>query len=260
MSGRDVVSTTEDGIVTLQLDRPPGNVLDIDLCGQLREAVAAAAADPTAKLLVLTSAGDHFSFGASVEEHLPDKAEEMLAEMGGVVAALYGHPYPTLAAIRGRCLGGGLEVALACDILIIEDSAVLAAPEIQLGVFAPAATVLLQASVPRSVAAEIVLSGRNISAEEALRWGLVNHAVPSGTLDDAVAEYAGANFKPRSAASLRQAVRAFRGACPPRAPDKIGTALGRVEKQYVDELLPHPDGTEGIRAFLDKRPPVWEES
>ena len=99
MSTRALVSTTEEGIVTLQLDRPPGNVLGIDLCGQVRDAIAAAAEDTSAKLLVLTSAGDHFSFGASVEEHLPDQAAEMLAAMSAVVAALYGHPYPTLAAL-----------------------------------------------------------------------------------------------------------------------------------------------------------------
>ena len=252
MSTRAVVSTTEEGIVTLRLDRPPGNVLGIDLCGQVREAIAAAADDVDAKLLVVTSTGDHFSFGASVEEHLPEQAAEMLAAMSAVVSALYAHPYPTLAAIKGRCLGGGLEVALACDMLIAEEGAVLAAPEIQLGVFAPAATVLLQASVPRCVAAEIVLSGRSFSAEEAHCWGVINRVVPGGTLEGAVAEFADASFKPRSAASLRQAVRAFRGASPPRDPERIGMALGRVEKQYLEELLSLPDGTEGIRAFLEK--------
>ena len=115
--------------------------------------------------------------------------------MSAVVAALYAHPYPTLAAVRGQCLGGGLEVALACDMLFVEESAVLAAPEIRLGVFAPAATVLLQSSVPRCVAAEVLLTGRNLSAEEAQRWGLVNRVVADGELDAAVGTIEAAGFE-----------------------------------------------------------------
>ena len=151
-----VTTESREGIVTLRLDRPPGNVLGIELCGQLRAAIDGAADDRKAKLLVIGSAHDHFSFGASVEEHLPEAAADMLAQMRGLVMALYAFPYPTLAAVRGRCLGGGLELALACDLLIVEESAVLAVPEIRLGVFAPAATVLLQSSVSRCVAAEVL--------------------------------------------------------------------------------------------------------
>jgi cyclohexa-1,5-dienecarbonyl-CoA hydratase len=252
------VDRSAGGIVTLGMDRPPGNVLGIDMCGQLEQEITAAAADPAAKLLVVTSLGKHFSFGASVEEHLPEQAQEMLAAMGAVVERLYAHPYPTLAAVRGSCLGGGLELALTCDMLVLEESATLAAPEIRLGVFAPAATVLLQSSVPRSVAAEVLFTGRDLSAEEAVRFGLANRVVADGTLDDTVGEMAERYFRPRSAASLRQATRAFRGACRGRSPARLAEDLGRVEHQYVTELLPLHDGTEGIRAFLEKRDPLWE--
>jgi cyclohexa-1,5-dienecarbonyl-CoA hydratase len=251
---------TADGVIFVRMDSPPGNVLDAKLCGALGEAVAEAADDRQAKLLVLASAGKHFSFGASVEEHLPETAADMLAAMSAVVAALYAHPYPTLAAIRGQSLGGGLEVALACDMLFVEQSAVLAAPEIRLGVFAPAATVLLQASVPRCVAAEVLLTGRNVSAAEALQWGLVNRVVDDGEIDLAVAELAADCFAPRSAASLRQATSAYRNACSIRATERISAELQRVERLYLDKLLPTHDGVEGIRAFLDKRDPVWEGS
>ncbi len=252
------VESSSEGVVILRLNRPPGNVLGIDLCGQLGAEIAAAAEDGSAKLLVLTSDGKHFSFGASVEEHLPEDAAAMLAAMSGVVASLVSHPYPTLAAVRGSCLGGGLEVALACDMLVLEESAVLAAPEIRLGVFAPAATVLLQSSIARSIAAEVLLTGRELSADEAVRFGLANRVVADGTLDEAVAEFAETYFKPRSAASLRQATRAFRRACRGRTPDRLVEELGRAERQYLEELLALPDGTEGIRAFLEKRDPIWE--
>ena len=202
MSVRAVrVDTTTEGTIVLRLDRPPGNVLGIDLCRQLRQEIATAADDPAAKLLVVASEGEHFSFGASVEEHLPEQAEEMLAAMGELVGALYSHPYPTLAAIRGRCLGGGFEVALACDMLVAEESSIMAAPEIRLGVFAPAATVLLQAGVPRCVAAEVLLTGRDLSAAEALQFGLINRVVADGTLCEAVVEFASAFVQRHSAPS-----------------------------------------------------------
>jgi len=258
-AGGVALERTGRDVIYVRLDAPPGNVLDIETCGRLRAVLGEAAADRDAKLLVLSSAGKHFSFGASVAEHLPDTAPDMLAQMSAVVAALYSHPYPTLAAVRGQCLGGGLEVALACDMVFAERGAVLAAPEIRLGVFAPAATVLLQASVPRCVAAEVLLTGRNLSAEEALQWGLINRVVGEGELDAAVMELAAECFAPRSAASLRQATGAFRNACSTRQTGRIAKELEAVERRYVDELLPIPDGVEGIRAFLEKRAPVWEK-
>jgi cyclohexa-1,5-dienecarbonyl-CoA hydratase len=254
-----VVDRGVDGTVLLTLAKPPGNILDIELCRRLREVIREAAEDGAAKLLVLSSQGKHFSFGASVEEHLPEDAPAMLAQMSALVAELYAHPYPTVAAVRGQCLGGGLEVALACDLIFVEESAVLAAPEIRLGVFAPAATVLLQSSVPRCVAAEVLLTGRNVSAAEAERWGLVNRVVADGGLDEALAELTHARFAPRSAASLRQATAAYRAACATRRPERIAAELAGIERRYLEELLPTHDGVEGIQAFLDRRDPVWEQ-
>jgi cyclohexa-1,5-dienecarbonyl-CoA hydratase len=250
---------TDDGAVWVRLDAPPGNVLDVKLCQRLREVLAEAATDATAKLLVLSTAGEHFSFGASVEEHLPESAPRMLSAMSSLVEAIYAHPYPTLAAIRGQCLGGGLEVALACDMLLAEENAVLAAPEIRLGVFAPAATVLLQASVPRCVAAEVLLTGRDVTPEEAAAWGMINRVVENGTLDETVSELFAEHFAPRSAASLRQATGALRHASRARQFARIAKELEEVERRYVEELLPQHDGVEGIRAFLEKRDPAWEK-
>jgi cyclohexa-1,5-dienecarbonyl-CoA hydratase len=140
-----------------------------------------------------------------------------------------------------------------------EQSAVLAAPEIRLGVFAPAASALLQASVPRCVAAEVLLTGRDLSAVEALSFGLINRVVDDGSLDAAVQELATECFAPRSASSLRQATAAYRAACSTRRPDRMADELDRAERRYLEELLTTHDGVEGIRAFLDKRQPVWEE-
>ncbi len=157
-------------IHTITLDSPPGNVIDIAMCEQLRPAIAAAAESVDGKVLVVRGAGKHFSFGASVEEHLPDKAPLMLQALGGVIRDLIRFPYPTVAAVQGRCLGGGLELALACGIVIAEQGATLANPEIQLGVIAPAATALFTGRA----AEDLLLTGRSFTAQEAQVIGIVN--------------------------------------------------------------------------------------
>ena len=247
-----VAHTAADGINTITLDSAPGNVIDMALCSELRPAIAAAADDGSGKVLVLRGAGKHFSFGASVEEHLPDQAPEMLKAIGGVVRDLVGFPYPTLAGVQGRCLGGGLELVLACGIVIAEETAVLAQPEIRLGVLAPAATALLAGRT----AEDVLLTGRDLSAAEAHRLGIVNMLAPTGSLDETVGEFVAEHFIPRSPASLRLATRAVRE--PQRA--AIEERLAYTERLYLDELLELHDGVEGIRAFLEKREPEWRNA
>jgi len=241
-----------DGVHTITLDKAPGNVIDIALCEQLRPAIAAAAAAAEGKVLVLRAAGKHFSFGASVEEHLPDRAPDMLAAVGGVIRDLIRLPYPTVAGVQGSCLGGGLELVLACGIVIVEESAILASPEIQLGVFAPAATALLSG---RAVE-DVLLTGRSLNATEALQIGIVNSIAPAGGLDAKIDAFVSEYFVPRSALSLRLATKAVRD--PHRA--DIERRLDEAERLYLEELLPTHDGVEGISAFLEKRPPVWKNA
>ncbi len=244
---------SEDGAVqTITLDEPPGNVIDIAMCAELEAVLESAAAAPEARVLVVAGAGDNFSFGASVEEHLPDKAREMLTALGGVLRTLVGFPYPTLAAVRGRCLGGGLELALACGLIIAEEDAVLGSPEIRLGVLAPAATALLTGRV----AEDVLLTGRDLSAVEAQRLGIVNAIAAEAGLSETVADYVDQFFRPRSAASLRSATKAIRSSRVAAFEERLAEA----ERIYTEELLALHDGTEGIRAFIEKRPPVWRNA
>jgi len=246
---------THDGAVrVITLDSPPGNVLDGELCRALTVEIEAAANDLNAKLLVVRASGKHFSFGASVEEHLPDQVAGMLEAMGDVVRALAGFPYPTVALVQGRCLGGGLEVALACGQVIAANGAVFAAAEIRLGVFAPAATAFLQSGVPRAIAEDILLSGRDFSADEALRYGLVSQLVEDGQLDETLQALVAAHYLPRSAASLRVATATLRGAWSAAFNERLATQ----EQTYLNDLLSLHDGSEGIRAFVEKRTPEWK--
>ncbi|MCP4957696.1 MAG: cyclohexa-1,5-dienecarbonyl-CoA hydratase [Actinomycetia bacterium] len=239
-----------DGSVhTINLASAPGNVIDIAMCTELSEALGEAAASTEAKVLVLAADGKHFSFGASVEEHLPDKAPEMLAALGGVIRSLLTFPYPTVAAVQGSCLGGGLELVLACGIVIADARATLASPEIQLGVIAPAATALLSGRA----AEDLLLTGRSVSAEEAKVLGIVNVIAPTGELDETVGTFVERYFVPRSPLSLRLATKAVRD----RRQGTLEARLAEAERLYLEELLPTHDGVEGIRAFIDKRPPEW---
>ncbi len=244
---------SSDGAVhTITIDDPPGNVVDIELCHQLGDAIRSAADANDGKVLVLRGVGKNFSFGASVEEHLPDKAPEMLAALGAVIRDLVGFPYPTLAGVQGSCLGGGLELVLACGIVIADAEAKLACPEIQLGVLPPAAIALLTGRV----AEDLLLTGRTFTVEEAAAAGIVNVVADHGELDDVVDAFVQMHFTPRSALSLRMATRAI------REPRRAGfeERLERAEKIYLEELLVTHDGVEGIRAFIEKRPAVWKNA
>lgn len=244
--------SADGGIHTITLDKAPGNVIDIALCEQLRRAIESAGAAEDGKVLVLRASGRHFSFGASVEEHLPDKAPDMLAALGGVIRDLIGFPYPTVAGVQGRCLGGGFELILACGIVIAEESAILASPEIQLGVLPPAAIALLSGRA----AEDILLTGRNLTATEAHRIGIVNAIAADGDLDATIDTFVNKHFVPRSALSLRLTTRAVRDGR--RA--ELEARLDETERFYLEELLTTHDGVEGIRAFMEKRPPVWRNA
>ncbi len=246
-------TVSHDGAVhTITLDKAPGNVIDIALCEQLRPALADAAAATDGKVLVLRGAGKHFSFGASVEEHLRETAPAMLEALGGVIRDLVRFPYPTVAGVQGSCLGGGLELVLACGIVIAEETATLASPEIRLGVLPPAATALLRGRA----AEDVLLTGRNFTATEARDIGIVNVLAPTRGLDETVEAFVTEHFVPRSALSLRLATKAVRDL---EAPE-VERRLAAAERVYLEELLPTHDGVEGIEAFLEKRSPLWRNA
>lgn len=244
---------TADGAAhTITLDKAPGNVIDIAMCGQLRPAIEKAASSLEARVLVLKAEGKNFSFGASVEEHLRDASPAMLAALGGVIRDLIGFPYPTVAAVQGKCLGGGFELALACGIVIAEEGATFASPEIQLGVLPPAATALLTGRA----AEDIILTGRSFTATETKAMGIVNVLAPDGELGQVVDAFVGSHFVPRSAVSLRMATKALRD----RRQAELVRRLDETDRIYIEELLPTHDGVEGIQAFIDKRQPTWRNA
>jgi len=201
---------------------------------------------------LLDAEGPSFSFGASVEEHLAERCAQMLSSLHSLVLDMVEWRAPILVAVRGQCLGGGLEVALAGSLIFAGRDARFGQPEMQLGVFAPAASCLLPPRIGQAAAEDLLFSGRSIGAEDALAIGLV-HAIADDP-EAAALEYFDAHFAKKSAASMACAVAAARGAYAP----SLRRRLAEVEELYLEDLMKTHDANEGLAAFLAKRPPDWQ--
>jgi cyclohexa-1,5-dienecarbonyl-CoA hydratase len=231
-----------------------GNVLDARLTAALTGVFERAAAAAGLKAICLDSQGPHFSFGASVQEHLPADVHQMLARFHGLIRAMLESGVPVLAAVRGQCLGGGLELVSVCHRVFASPDARLGQPEIALGVFAPVASLVLGDRIGRAAAEDLCLSGRLVPADEALRLGLVDVLVDDPSA--AALQYARTHLFPRSASSLRFAVRALRHGLAQR----LSVDLPSIERLYLDDLMATSDAVEGLQAFLEKRSPVWRNA
>lgn len=249
------VEELDDGAVWhVHLDAPKANVLDARMVASLREVFGLAADARDLKAVVLQGSGSHFSFGASVEEHLPEEVASMLASFHALFREMAASGVFVAAAVRGQCLGGGLELAAFAHRLVAAPDAKLGQPEIRLGVLAPAASVILPQRMGRPGAEDLCLSGRVLDAAAAHAAGLVDEVAE----DPAAAALAWIreHLVPHSAASLRRAVRAVRLSFDRRLHDD----LDAVERLYLDDLMACDDATEGIRAFLERRKPVWRNT
>ncbi|MBZ5491381.1 MAG: enoyl-CoA hydratase/isomerase family protein [Acidobacteriia bacterium] len=240
-------------VARITLAAPKANILDKDMMLGLGTALNELAAQKNLKAIVLAGAGAHFSFGASIEEHLPDRIGDTLMQLRNLLLKMAAAPAPMIAVVRGQCLGGGFELALACDLIVAEDSAQLGLPEIKLGVFPPAGAALLPARIGSGRAAELVLTGSSWTAERAYVAGLVNRVFSSGDLDRQLDAWLESDFLPRSAAALRFAAQACRRSLM-RA---LENDLPALERLYLDQLMGQPDAVEGVLAFLEKRQPHW---
>jgi cyclohexa-1,5-dienecarbonyl-CoA hydratase len=242
----------DGALLRLTLARPKANLIDAAMIAALHGAFVAYRGHPGLRGVLLGAEGPNFSFGASVEEHLPDKCAAMLASLHALILAMVEFPAPILVAVHGQCLGGGLEVALAGSQIFAAPDARFGQPEINLGVFAPAASCLLPYRINQPAAEDLLFSGRSVTAEEAKAMGLV-HAV-TGDPEAAALGYFDHHLAGKSAAALACAVTASRGGWVPELRSRLET----VERIYLDTLMRTRDANEGLKAFIDKRPPTWE--
>ena len=245
--------TEHDGaLLRLRLARPKANIVDAEMIAALHGALISHAAQNQLRGVLLDAEGPHFSFGASVEEHLPASCAQMLAALHALVISMLEFPVPILVAVRGQCLGGGLELALAGGPIFAASDAMFGQPEIKLGVFAPAASVLLPYRINQPAAEDLLLSGRSIGASEAKAIGLVHTLFDDPEI--AALSYFESHLAGHSAAALRCALSAARGAML----REVRQRLHEVEALYLNRLMQTRDASEGLLAFLAKRKPHWE--
>ncbi|MCC7011249.1 MAG: cyclohexa-1,5-dienecarbonyl-CoA hydratase [Planctomycetes bacterium] len=245
----------EDGALWhVVLATPKANIIDSAKIAALQGIFERARDARDLKAILIEGDGPHFSFGASIDEHMPERCAAMLASLHAMLKALLAANVVCMAAVRGQCLGGGLEIVSLCQRVFAAHDAKLGQPEIVLGVFAPVASISLPERVGRAVALDLLSTGRSMAADEALQCGLVDAVVDDPRA--AAIEYVRRHLAPKSAASLRFAVRAARHEFGAR----FAREIDALEHIYLSELMRTADAVEGLTAFTQKRAPKWRNA
>jgi enoyl-CoA hydratase len=246
--------SAENGLATVTLDRPPLNPLSHQVKVELLECIEEIAADPDVRCMILYGAGGRaFSVGADIKEFPEITARRLGRQHAMQEHTLYNRidffPIPTIAAIEGHCLGGGLELALACDLRVASEASRLALPEVKLGVFpAGGGTERLPRLIGDSHARALIYTGEPVDAKEAWRLGLVNRVAPAGQAL-AAAQELGRSIAQRAGLTLRTVKAVLdRGQCM----DLLEAQ--QVSVDAISELFQSEAVREGVQAFLEKRP------
>ena len=243
-------------VLSIIWERPPLNVFDIALLGELDRALASCARQTDVDVVVLRGAGERaFSAGVDIRDHTTEKVPEMLEVVHGVIRKLLALPQVSVAAVRGVCLGGGLEIASSCDLIVASEESSFATPEIYVGCYPPVALARFAGLIGYHRAAEMILTGRRFSAREAQSMGLINRVVAADQVEGGLAALKD-ELLGKSGAVLRLTLRGLREL----SLQGFNQALRRSEEMYCNELLKTADVSEGVAAFLEKRPPVWRHA
>ena len=259
MTDNPIHTRRNGAILEVTLDRPKANAIDAATSKIMGDVFAGFRDDPELRVAILTAAGERF-FSAGWDLKVAAEGEPPDADYGaggfGGLQELPGLNKPVIAAVNGMAVGGGFELALSCDIIYAAEHARFALPEINVGVLADAATIKLPRRIPYHVAMDMLLTGRWVEAEEAVRWGLVNEVLPAGQLMERAKETAQllAEGPPLVFAAIKETIRMTETL-------KEQEALRLVNEKgvpAVNTLNASEDMQEGTRAFAEKRKPVWK--
>ena len=255
MTFKHIQTEFKEGVATLTLNRPPLNVLNIEMMGEINTCFESLLKEKALKLLVIQAAGKAFSAGVDVGEHLGDLVYKMIEVFHKMFRLMDALKVPSISAVNGSALGGGCELAVYCDMVIATEKAKFGQPEIQVGVFPPIAALAFPRMMGRKKALELILSGDVIGAQEALALGMVNKIVPEASLVEEVNKFV-EKFKKLSGIVLKLTKEATLAGLN----DDAEKGLQAIEKIYLGRLMKTNDAIEGLKAFLDKRKPAWKDS
>ena len=242
-----------EGVARITLDRPKHNVLDIDMMNELIAELEGLATDDELKCLVINGAGASFCAGVEVADHKPENVRQMIDTFNRIFELIDQLDVPLIASVHGACLGGGMELAIACDIIVSAESAMFGQPEIKLAFLPPYAAIRLPHLVGPAKAIEICTTGKRYSAEEARQMGMVGYAVADDQLPDATDKLV-KEIQYNSPLIIRlnkQAVKKHLGLPFPQA-------VEGVSELFLNTLMKTEDVLEGIKSFEEKRKPVWK--
>jgi len=242
-----------DGIARITFDRPKHNVLDIEMINELIAELNGLVADDQLKCLVLNGAGPSFCAGVEVADHKPEMAVEMIATFNRFFEQLDRLDVPVIASVHGACLGGGMEVAIACDIIVAAQSALFGQPEIKLAFLPPYAAARLPHLVGPAKAVEICTTGKRYSAAEAQQMGMICYAVA----DDQLAEATDKLVKEIQYCSPL-IIRLNKRAVKKHLGMPLPEAIEGASDLFLNTLMKTEDVLEGIKSFEEKRKPVWK--
>ena len=238
----------------ITLDRPPLNILNLPMIEDLSRALGQVQENSAVDFVVLRGSGERaFSAGVDVKDHTRERVPDMLDAVHGVIRQLLSLGQITVAQVRGACLGGGCELASSCDFVLASEDSVFATPEINVGCYPPVALARFPGQMGYHRAAEMILTGRRLTAREAMEFGLVNRVVGAQELRQAVDSLL-AELKTKSGAVLHLTLKGLRAV----GADAFRESLKMSERIYLDELLRTDDVEEGVQAFLAKRKPQWK--
>jgi crotonobetainyl-CoA hydratase len=256
----DVLKVTWNGpILEVILDRPKANAIDAATSRRLGALFSEFRDDPALRVAIITGGGEKF-FSAGWDLNAAAAGEAIDSDYGpGGFAGLTELPdlnKPVIAAVNGLAVGGGFELALACDLIVAVEQAQFFLPEVLVGVLADAASFRLPKRLPRQLAMEMLLTGRRMGAEEAGRWGLINAVTPQDGLMDKAREYAQAIIKaaPLAIAAVKEVTRAAEALDIPACYELMRSG----QLKAYERMLASEDAKEGPRAFAEKRQPVWQ--
>ncbi len=254
MSAYETIKIVEENeVVSLVLNRPPVNVLNIAMMKEVNAALQELQKHPTAKVLLVRAEGKAFSAGVDIADHTAERVDEMMREFHRIFDLLSGFRIPTIAAVDGAALGGGCELAVFCDIAIASERAKFGQPEIKVGVFPPVSTALFPRLMGRNRALQWLLTGETMTAAEAERIGLIAKTFPTEGFADHIAAFL-AGFAAQSRVVLELTKRAVDAGLQMSCLEAVSAA----EDVYMNELLKTEDAHEGLAAFMEKRQPVWK--